>query len=201
MLIALFHAITDLGDSAVTCATVVAAAVIFLFYKQKRAALAIIVAFVFTAVLIILGKIILYSRCGDAPNTLFDLKSPSGHSAISVAVYGTLTIMIASSQSGKRRIIPYLLSIPFITLIVVSRVVLGAHSVSDVLVGSGIGLISCLSVWGVFLKGEVTRCPWVPFSVVSLIVLGVLYGTHFPAEALIDWVAQYIRLHIRSCSA
>ena len=200
MLNTFLHAMTDLGDSAVTCTCAIASAVVFVIYKQRRAALAVTVAFFSTAALITFGKISLYSQCGEIPDTFFDLKSPSGHSALSIAVYGTLTIIVASSLRGNRRVVPYLLAIPLLTLIVVSRVVLGAHSVIDVLVGSTIGLIAWFGVWRIFLKGTVVHCPWLPFSVISLIVLGVLYGTHFPAEALIDRASHYIRVHIRSCS-
>ena len=198
MLISFFNFITGFGDSAITGAFAVVMAVFFLIAKERRVAFALIAAFLLSVVLIALGKIILYSRCNALPFAFLDLGSPSGHTALSVAVYGTFAIIVSLAQTGKRRILPYLFAVPFISLIALSRVVLGFHTKGDVLIGLSTGILTCLVVWRLFLKGEKIHCRWGLLMLAGLLIFRLL-GLHFPAEDIINAISEYIRGHVRTC--
>ncbi|MGB9153068.1 MAG: phosphatase PAP2 family protein [Alphaproteobacteria bacterium] len=160
----LFYAITNLGDSAVTGALSVSLIVYLLILRQKRAALAVGAAFAVAALIIAVGKIALYSRC-DLSEAPFGLRSPSGHTAISVAVYGLFAALVAASQTGRRRIIPYLVAVPLIGLIAASRVVLSYHTTGDVI--AGLIVSGGLSVWrlgGPFCAEKRCAVPGGPLS-------------------------------------
>jgi undecaprenyl-diphosphatase len=76
------------------------------------------------------------------------LSFPSGHSALSAAVYLTLGSLLAQTVSKRRHKAYFLFVALGITLLVgVSRVYLGVHYPSDVMAGWTSGLIWAISVW------------------------------------------------------
>ena len=198
MLAHILNVVTDLGNSAIIGALTFMLSAYLLKIGQRRAAMAVFLSFAVTAGLIALCKVILYSRCAVVA-TFFDLKSPSGHSALAMAVYCTMAAILASSRQGIRRFAPFAIAIPLIALIAVSRVVLGFHTKMDVLTGSGVGLIVFLVLWRMLLKDRPIQCPWIPFTIIVLVVLSALYGLNFSAEETINRLADYIRIHFRSC--
>ncbi len=73
---------------------------------------------------------------------------PSGHSAMSAAVYLTLGALLAQSVK-RRRVKIYFISIAMLMtgLVGISRVALGVHYPSDVLAGWSTGLVWALLCW------------------------------------------------------
>jgi len=197
----LFSAVTDLGDVALTGTfTLIFSAYLFAS-KEKRPALAILAAFIGAALAIALGKITIYSRC-DLSTLPFDLRSPSGHSAIATAVYGTASITIASSlPSKKQRLVIYALTAFALIAIVVSRVILGYHTASDAVLGLSVGIISMLGVRQVFLRATTVNCRWWPLALIVLPIFALLYGAHFPAEAMIKAISLFIHGYVRACGS
>ncbi len=66
---------------------------------------------------------------------------PSIHAALSVAVFGFLAVMIARELRSTWHWIPYSVAVLLIVPIGFSRIYLGAHWFSDVLVGWSLGLV------------------------------------------------------------
>lgn len=198
MLNHLFSSMTDWGDSAVTSLLALLFSLILLGLQQKRAAGAMALVFVVTAFGIAASKLVFYSQCVSDISFL-GLRSPSGHSAMSVAVYGLSAAIISSSLAGKAEKIPYLIAVPFIVLIAASRVWIGAHTIPDVAVGSAWGFAVAWSVWRLLLKGHAATCPWWSLTGFALAVLALLHGTHFPAEQILRWVSGFIRGHLLAC--
>ena len=188
-----FIAVAGLGNMALIFSLTVVSALFFLLYNQKRAAITITLVFCITTVLIVLAKITIQS--GTHLNMFHGLRSPSGHSAMSLAVYGTLATIISSSQIGKRRIISYFFAIPLIALIGIAVHLIGWHTVSDVVIGLSIGLISSFTVWMLLMKGISVRCNWLLFTIIALTILWVMYGIPFPGEEIIGGISQYIHTH------
>lgn len=75
-----------------------------------------------------------------------DLRSPSGHVAGSVAIYGGLAALFWTSRPGTLRVLIALVVTATCIGIAVSRVYLHAHSVSEVIVGGLVGLIVPVSM-------------------------------------------------------
>lgn len=126
------------------------------------------------------------------PNEFIDIQSPSGHSAISMAVYGTCAVIVSSTQTGWRRIIPYLFVCPWILLIAVSRVLIGGHTVEDVIIGTGIGSVILFCIWLLLIKEKTTKYSWLSYTGISFIAILFAHGMHFPAERIIQHFSQVI---------
>ncbi len=69
---------------------------------------------------------------------------PSGHATIAVAFYGFLAFMLVQLNLKIKSVLVYTLVITIIILIGFSRLYLGAHYLSDVLVGYLVGLFGLI---------------------------------------------------------
>jgi membrane-associated phospholipid phosphatase len=67
------------------------------------------------------------------------LDSPSGHTGMSTLVYGGLALMIGAETASWRRLAVGAAGVVLVAAIALSRVVLGAHDVIEVVVGLLIG--------------------------------------------------------------
>ena len=80
--------------------------------------------------------------------------NPSGHSISSVYLYLTLFIYIRETKHMEKKylfqIILFLMFITFIILIILSRLILGIHSINQVIYGSVLGLFTTLMVVYIF---------------------------------------------------
>ena len=76
--------------------------------------------------------------------------NPSGHSTSSVYLYLTLFIYIRETKTLEKKyffqIILFLMFLTFIILIILSRLILGIHSINQVIYGSVLGLFTTLMV-------------------------------------------------------
>ena len=111
--------------------------------KNYRAAIHWLFVSVTVVFSVLLLKHFIYS---PRPGGLLDASSvdsfPSGHTTLSVAIYGFFAFLIARnfSHASQRKYI-YSFFIALCLLIMTSRVYLGAHWLTDVLAGSLLGLI------------------------------------------------------------
>ncbi len=191
----LARAITDFGDDAVTGSLAAALTCGLLLMKHRRAAFMFASAVICTIGVLAIAKMALYSRC-DPSSSFLDLRSPSGHSGISVAVYGLFAAFVSTSLSGWRRILPFLVAAPLIVLISISRVLLEAHTAADVIAGSVVGLSISLGTWMLFMRREIVRIDWRKLLLIALAVLLIMYGVHFSAEGIIAAIARYFRTRV-----
>lgn len=170
-----------------------------LHFNQRRAAMAVGLSFALTAGVIALGKITLYSKCAAFAVFASDLRSPSGHTALSCAVYGTIALVVASAQHRAKRAVLLTLAAALICLIAVSRVAVGAHSPADVVAGLAVGTVIVFGIWQFFIKGHPVRCVWWPLAAIGFLWALVLYGVQMPGEQMIRWVVSLIRRGEPSC--
>jgi membrane-associated phospholipid phosphatase len=194
----LLHLVTNLGGDAITGAVVLVLTAYLLLTKQKKAALTIAASYVVAVLFLALGKLALYSRC-DFTEPFWGLHSPSGHSALSLVSFGLLAAFVSTSLTGWRRFVSYLIAAPLIAAITVSRVILGAHTESDVIIGLIIGFVPSAIFWRLFMRGEKVRMTGKAFTIIILIVLVLLPGAHFSAEGFISSLARAIRDHFLFC--
>src|SRR5579871_1733888 len=128
---------TDLGNLAVLVPLALAMAVWLIRYQPRGAALAWLGALFVCGLVSALSKIVFYA-CPPIEN----LVSPSGHTSMSLVVYGGLGAICASQTGARWRAIPVAAVVGLVATIALSRVVLHFHSETEILVGSIIGVAS-----------------------------------------------------------
>ncbi len=180
--------ITDFGDQAVVLPLAVGVAVLFAASGWRRGALSWIVAIGCTFGLILLLKLD-FAACADLDSNVRP-NSPSGHAASAAAVYGGLAaIMMRSAWHSRYWALGAIPIAAFFAVVLgVSRVMLGAHSTAEVVIGGLIGMGGAVSVATLAgAPGPEVRISRV--AALGLSILFLLHGSHLPAEQTIRSVA------------
>ncbi len=168
----LFVAITELGDPFVTTTLVIAILGVLLALRLRRTAL----FWLLTAVGGSLGMQVLkwFFRLPRPTNLYEGISSysfPSGHTTMSVVLYGFFAVLLARRLTGLRRWLLFAAVGLIAFLIGFSRLYLGAHWFSDVLAGSLIGA-SWVALMGIaWLEGTDERIPGKWLLLTVLVVL------------------------------
>lgn len=158
----LFHCITKIGDSQYS---LVLLFLLFILYRQQKPVLAHKILYLFSIVAIsgILVDVIKVIVARERPNMLFDHELygfvwfkmgsefnsfPSGHSATAFALCIGLTLLFPKYKH---------LYIFIAILVVMSRVVLNFHYLSDTLIGSLLGGITALYIYQKYFINSIIR--------------------------------------------
>jgi membrane-associated phospholipid phosphatase len=165
--------ITDFADQAVMLPLVATIAVALLVQGWWRGAAAWTLAVCATFGAMLALKIV-FLACAYG---FIDIRTPSGHVAAATLVAGGLAGLLV-----RRRATVVPLAALAALIIGVSRLVLGAHSVPEVVVGAMVGLAGAVTLQ--WLAGP----PPPRFNVrriggVALLVVVIFHGLHLPAEA------------------
>lgn len=139
-----FFKIVTLAGNSVVAALVVATVAIFLVRRgwlSDAAALAL--ALTGAGVLNALLKLVFHRPRPELAFVHLETYSfPSGHAAVSAAVYATLAfLLIRRSRRGAAKVGIALAAFVVIALVAFSRLYLGAHYLSDVLAGLSFGIV------------------------------------------------------------
>ncbi len=194
--------ITDLGDSAVLGAIALATTLFFLFNRCPREAAAMALSFIGAGAVIAFLKISFLS-CGQ---NFLGIQSPSGHAALSVSVLGAYGLVLTRGSKGGLSpvLLPILLS-GFGLLIALTRVSLGYHSVSEVILGTitGLAVMLAIKIW-VLKPGAAPRGEEAGFNIPILVALTLLaaflvYGKNLPVEGKIRQVAERVKVLLSGC--
>jgi membrane-associated phospholipid phosphatase len=117
--------------------------------------------------------------------------NPSGHTAAAAAAYGgLLAIAMRSIWNNKRWVLPFTVAIAVFLAVAMgaSRLILGLHSMAEVVVGGTIGVGGAVAF--VMLAGSPLRgVGMVRVVAIGLLIIIVFYGFRMPAEAAIRSVA------------
>ncbi|HEX2941500.1 MAG TPA: phosphatase PAP2 family protein [Rhodopila sp.] len=182
--------ITDFADQAVILPLVLAVAAVLWWQGWKRGALIWLVVTGGTFAAILTAKLV-FLGCAPVFGPL-NLYSPSGHVAASSVVAGGLAAIL----TGRLRSI---LPAALVTAIVISisRILLGAHTVPEVIVGGMIGLAGAAAL--MHFTGTPPRLQVKPLVAVVLIVATLFHGLRLPAEAAIRRTAFSAAQIIPAC--
>jgi membrane-associated phospholipid phosphatase len=189
--------ITDFGDSAVTAPL---ALLIFCFLfaaGPRRLAFGWVLAIGGCAVVIGLLKVV-FGACGHEL-TLVHLISPSGHTAMSTAVYGSLALLIgARLPSGQRRILLITAAVAIVG-IALSRVALHDHSRSEIALGFAVGAGAVAAFRAVLSCTAIPALPlgWLLLS--GSVLVAVMHGTRWMIEPAVHRLAWDFRLGLPFC--
>ena len=179
--------ITDFGDLAVLLPLVAVMSVWLTAIRQPRAVL-----WWFVAVGLCMSSTAALKIYFFVCPPLSDLHSPSGHTSLSTLVYGALTLAVATIVTRWKRAAVIAVGAAFIASIGVSRVLVQAHSVPEVVVGSLIGVAAL----GLFASQFWPRRPSEPrlqaMLIASIALMVMLNGQELRAEDLLHAVGLYL---------
>lgn len=195
--------VTTLGNEISIISIAVVASIILWLYKKRAAAVSLWVAVLGAGLFTLLGKtFLLHARPGGFIPVYIENSSsfPSGHAALSVALYGFLVSFLIQDVFRKRisRAITFLLGAALILAIGFSRLYLGLHFVSDILSGYIIGLFwlfvaDSFMDWE-FLKKDIIF-PNISARNREWIVIGmVAWWVLFFAAYALNWMAGLLSL-------
>jgi membrane-associated phospholipid phosphatase len=185
----LIQAITDCGDLAillpVACVLTLWAALI-----RKQA----LIIWWLIALAVCIGGIGILKIYFFACPPLSDLHSPSGHTGLSTLVYGTLTLAVARTMQDWRRWLAVMAGALFIGCIAVSRIVVQAHSIPEVVLGSLLGLLALSLFLRAYLRDTPTKTYLAPLVTISVMLVVLLNGHEVRAEELLHHIAIYLNI-------
>jgi membrane-associated phospholipid phosphatase len=182
--------LTDFADQAVIIPIVLAVAIALAAQGWRRGALVwlLVVAGTFFATLTFK---LMFLACSPLFGPI-DVHSPSGHVAAATVVSGGLAAMLTRRRAS-------ILPVAVFAAIVIglSRLVLGMHSLPEVVVGALIGLAGAVAL--LHLAGPPPRLQIAPLFAVVVVVAALFHGMHLPAEAAIRHTAFRAAQYIPAC--
>ena len=182
--------LTDFADQAVVIPLVIAVAIVLALQGWRRGALTWLIVFAVTSFATLVFKV-MFLACSSVFGPT-DLHSPSGHVAAATVVTGGLAVML----TGRRvSILPAAMLAA--AVVGVSRLVLGAHSVPEVLIGALIGLAGAAALMR--FAGPPPRLNIGSLVAVIVAVAALFHGFHLPAEAAIRHTALRAAQYIPAC--
>jgi hypothetical protein len=172
--------LTDFADQAVILPVAAAVAIVLAAIGWWRGALWWILAIGLTFGSMLALKLG-FLACGPVFEP-WTLRSPSGHTAAASVVAGGLAVLL----SGRKvAVVPVALLAAL--AIGISRVVLGLHSVPEVVVGAAVGIAGAAVLSRMVGPPPARRPVWA--LVAAAVVAVMLHGVRLPAEAAIGRVA------------
>lgn len=187
----LMVAVTELGDGVVNIAISVAVLLSLLFRRQFRDAMFWIVALGGGACLVQLFKWALHrQRPIEVYQSVASWSFPSGHTLMSVVLYGFLAIILVRRFSPSRGWIPFACAIGASLMIAFSRLYLGVHWLSDVLGGLSLGWAWVTLLGVLYLRTRVTGQPRTVLIVPAFLAM-VLTGTWHIDNQHADDIIRY----------
>lgn len=179
---------TDFGDQAVLLPLAVSVGLGLVLLGWRRGALAWSAAIGATFGTMFVLKLS-FLACGHLLPGL-GLRSPSGHTAASAAVYGGLFALAMTLAVGHRRW-TLVCAVSMAIVIGASRLALGVHTGLEVVIGGAVGI--CGAYCAVTFAGPPpTTVRFRGMAAVSLTLLVLFHGFHMPAEAAIGALAPRV---------
>lgn len=185
-LVKALYAVTDFGDAAVLLPVAVGI-LCWLALRSSKLAVWWVLALALDISLTSLSKIYFY-----ACPPMSDMRSPSGHTALSVLVYGTLAMMAALADGTQSRVAAIGAGVAVMVMIAGSRLALNAHSLPEVVLGFAIGALS-LALYAAMYVRSPPASVW-PVLIASGVLLALLNGQQLHAEELLHRITGYMRI-------
>ncbi|HEV2549953.1 MAG TPA: phosphatase PAP2 family protein [Stellaceae bacterium] len=194
----LLNLVTDLGDSALLLP---ASALLFAYLLYLRAASVAriwVMALALCALLTLLLKVAFYT-CGMAVPVLA-MRSPSGHTSLSTTFYGCAALMMTGDKERATQVM-VLAGGTFLALAVaLSRVLLHAHTMSEVALGLTIGVLCVVWFGSAYLGRPPLSVPWRSALLGVGLLLLITHGLHWNFEWMVARIAALLRSGISICA-
>jgi len=181
--------LTGAGDSGVLLPIALISAALLWLWHSGRAAWLLLRSVLLAIVGVSFLKVYFLS-CGA--HWQADLISPSGHACLSTAVFGSLGIVAATGRGVYTRAGIGALAALLVGIIASSRVVIGVHTWTEVLVGLAVGGGALLSFAWSYARTAPPRIDLMTFGVALLATMMLTFGIRLPAESIIRHFARNI---------
>jgi membrane-associated phospholipid phosphatase len=194
---AIWNFVTDFGDSAVTVPLALLTLIFLLAGGHRRIALGWVLAIGGCAVAIGALKLV-FGACGPSL-AIADIVSPSGHAAMSTAVYGSLALLVGAWLRPFRRRFAMIAAALAIAAIGLSRVGLHDHTPAEIAVGFVVGALA-VAVFRAVLRRHAApalRLGWLLLC--GAAIVGVMHGTRWMVEPVMHRLAWDFRLVLPWC--
>jgi len=183
--------LTDLGDSALLLPASLALVLYLMGSGWRRAGLAFAAAVGLCVALTFAVKLGFQYCSGEAPS--YGIHSPSGHSALAAAFYGSSAILFGIGRARWLRGTMLVAAFLFAGAIAWSRVRLQAHTVPEIAIGLAVGF-GALVCFNLLRRGERPPAPLPPLPVLAVLAVLVMtvHDHHIEAEGLIARIARML---------
>lgn len=191
-------AVSELADQSVILPLVISIALLLLVLGERKAAMWWTLSIAAALAGTLVAKL-LFIPCG--PHFGLAVRSPSGHAAAAVSVYGSLFVL--ATRLGLSRTVEIAVgcaALGLVTAVGVSRILLHAHNLPEVLMGGTIGLAAPLilrSVNPLLVNDSRARLPWL--AAASVLVSVLFMGGHAGAEPRITRFAYFWAQRLQVC--
>jgi membrane-associated phospholipid phosphatase len=188
---------TDCGDSAVTVPLALLVLVFLFVAGQRRLGLVWLLAIGGCAVAIGALKLA-FGVCGEdlAGGQIF---SPSGHTAMSTAVYGSLALLAGTRLPAGQRNVVYAAAAAAIIGIALSRVVLHEHNFPEIAIGWLVGAGAVAAFAAAAGRREAPSLPFGWMLLCGVVLVAVLHGNRWKIEPAVRHLAGVFRLALPYC--
>jgi membrane-associated phospholipid phosphatase len=183
--------VTDFGDTAVTLPLAVLMLCFLFATRQPRPAVGWALAIVGCAAATATLKIVL-AACGyplGGPGQA----SPSGHTAMSIAVYGGYAAVLGANLARPARELTLAGAAILLIGISLSRVMIRAHSPLEVWIGLGVGAAALGAIIMIVVRYQRGALPIRWLVLPALAVALLFHGDSLSAEQAIDWLVEILR--------
>ncbi len=187
----LLHLVTDLGDAALLLPASLGLLCYFLYLRSRAAAFAWASAVGLCIALTILAKLSIMA-CGDWLS-IFDVRSPSGHTSLSAMFYSGGALAVSAQRDQRTSRLLLAASVLLVVVIAVSRVLVSAHSVGEVVLGLAIGGIGVAWFARAAETGRLPAMAWQPMALGFVALALLLHGLHLTLEGPLEHLAALLR--------
>jgi len=194
---AIWGFVTDFGDSAVTAPLAALTLFFLLATGERRIALDWVLATGGCAVAIGALKLV-FGACGQRL-AIADIVSPSGHAAMSTAVYGCLALLIGARRAPLRRHAVNIIAALAIVGVALSRVALHDHTPAEIAVGLVVGAIAVAAFHAVGRRHPKPALPLGWLLLCGAVLVALMHGTRWMIEPEMRRLAWDFRLALPWC--
>lgn len=192
----IWNFITDCGDSAITIPLSLLIFCMLAGGVSTRAAIGWLIPIGSCIAIIGLAKFLFLSCGRHFLSITFD---PSGHAAMSMAVYGSLGLLVGASTPRRWHPAVFAATLLFIVAIAVSRVILGDHTPAEVLAGLVVGAATVLGFKWALPEARLTGWPLWLLILTSILLIALIHGTRWPAEEILRGLARMFHKAVQQC--
>lgn len=198
-------AVTNFGESMVVVSTAVAVSAWFWLSHQRQLATLWLLAIGGCAATMVVVKLF-FLTCGDLLVGGL-LHTPSGHSSMAALFYGAaaLTAERILPPAAKHRTLMLIAAFIFALVIALSRIVIHAHSVPEVLAGLLVGFawLGCFALMLRRVDSSVQMPPapvlWLLAAIYGGLLTLTMVGEHMTVEGVLHHVAYLLHARWEVC--